>query len=114
MFNVNWLRYPLVTYLDLSAYANGTLNLMIKATKGISISIHIVENYDIMVHLSNGMYGFYTNNTWCKVTIPMRDYSVVRAMDMTRLYGYLKFYGGYYEGIAGGEEYFIDKVYFYK
>jgi hypothetical protein len=114
LFNVNWLRYPLVTYLDLSAYASGTLNFMIKATKYISVGIHIAENYDIMVHLTNnGMYGFTTNNTWCKVTIPMSVY-VAKGLDLTRNYGYLKFYGGYYEGIAGGEEYYIDKVYFYK
>lgn len=113
MFNVNWLRYPLVTYLNLSAYASGHLNFMIKATKYISVSIHMVENYDIMVHLTNdGLYGFRTNNQWCSVSIPMTEYSVVRGMDLTRLYGYLKFYGGWYEGIAGGEEYYIDRVFF--
>lgn len=112
-FNVNWLRYPLVTYLDLTPYANGTLNFMIKATKYISVSIHMVENYDIMVHLTNdGMYGFHTNNQWCSVSIPMSYFA--GSLDLTRIYGYLKFYGGWYEGIVGGEEYYIDKVYFYK
>jgi hypothetical protein len=114
MFDVNWLRYPLVTYLDLTAYTNGSLRFMIKATKYISVSIHTAENYDIMVHLPNeGMYGFTTNNTWCNVIIPMSAY-VAKGLTFTSLYGYLKFYGGYYEGIVGGEEYYIDDVYFYK
>lgn len=113
MFNVNFLRYPLVTYLDLSAYANGKLNFMVKATKGLSVSLHMAENYDIMVHLTNGLYGFKTDNTWCSVSIPMSDY-VAKGVDLTRLYGWLKFYGGYYEGVEGGEEYFVDRVFFSK
>ncbi len=113
VFNVNWLRYPLVTYLDLSAYANGSLNFMVKAPKDLAVSIHVAENYDIMVQLTNGMYGFKNNNTWCTVKIPMSVYTA-KGVDLTRLYGYLKFYGGYYQGITGGEEYFFDKVYFYK
>lgn len=114
MFEVNWLRYPLVTYLNLTAYTNGSLRFMIKATRYISVSIHVVANYDIMVHLTNnGMYGFYTNNTWCSVVIPMSEY-VAKGLTFTSLYGYLKFYGGFYEGIVGGEEYYIDDVYFYK
>lgn len=114
IFDVNFLRYPLVTYLNLSAYASGKLNLMIKGTKYISVGIHIAANYDIMVHLTNnGMYGYYTNNSWCSVSIPMSDF-VAKGLDLTRIYGWLKFYGGYYEGIAGGEEYYIDRVFFSK
>ncbi len=112
-FNVNFLRYPLVTYLDLSAYASGKLNFMVKATKGLSVSIYIAENYDIMVHLTNGMYGFRTDNTWCSVSIPMSDY-VAKGVNLSSLYGWVKFYGGYYEGVVGGEEYFIDRVFFSK
>jgi hypothetical protein len=113
VFDVNFLRYPLVTYLDLSAYSNGTLNLMIKATAGVSVGIHIAANYDIMVHLTNGMYGFTTNGGWCSVSIPMSDY-VAKGVNLSTLYGWVKFYGGFYEGIVGGEEYYIDRVFFSK
>lgn len=114
MFEVNFLRYPLVTYLNLTAYTNGSLRFMIKATKYVSVGIHMAANYDILVHLTNnGMYGFYTNDTWCSVVIPMSNY-VAKGLTLTSIYGWVKFYGGYYEGIAGGEDYYIDNVFFYK
>ncbi len=112
-FEVNFLRYPLVTYLDLTAYSAGTLRFMIKAPKDIAVGIHMVANYDIMEKLTNGMYGFKTNNTWCSVSIPISNF-VNRGVDITRLYGWVKFYGGSLQGISGGEEYYIDRVFFYK
>jgi hypothetical protein len=86
---------------------------MIKRTKNIAVGIHIAANYDIMQQLSNGMYGYYTNNTWCSVSIPMSNF-IAKGVNLTTLYGWVKFYGGYYEGVEGSEEYYIDKVYFYK
>ncbi len=78
---------PITTLRNLSAYSNGSLNFIIKTTKPVKIGVKSggVVPAEGWLRLTNGQYGFATNNTWCKVSIPAQFFRNV-SFDMIEQY----------------------------
>jgi exo-beta-1,3-glucanase (GH17 family) len=66
---------------NLSGYAaTGTLNFSIKTTYVGKIEIGLIsdtvnrDGAEAFLQIANGQYGYCNNGTWCKVSIPLKDF----------------------------------------
>lgn len=102
---------PLTNLKDMSGYGNaGSLNFMYKGSKLLKVGIKSGGTTPVEKWLSmtNGAYGFNTNNTWCTVVIPASVFSGVNFGSIEQ-YFMLVADSGF--GYTAGSTYRIDNIY---
>ncbi len=102
---------PISSLVNMAYYTNGSLNFMYKGTKRIKIGVKSggVAPYDKWMTMTNGQYGFLTNNTWCTVSIPMGFFREV-SLDMTEQYFMVAMDAAL--GYTVGTVFNLDKIYY--
>ena len=104
---------PLTNLKSMSAFSGGYLSFMFKGTKRFKVGIKSggttpVEKW---IAMTNGKYGFYNNNTWCVVRVPL---SVFSGVNLAKIEQYFMFAADSAVGYTKGSIYYIDRIYWYK
>lgn len=104
---------PITTLRSLSDFSGGYLSFMFKGTKRFKIGIKSggttpVEKW---IAMTNGKYGYYNNNAWCVVRVPL---SVFSGVNLSKIEQFFMLAADSSLGYTVGSVYYIDKLYWYK